>query len=70
VESSRQLPGESSGNSSWKRKQIRMRRKVANIMIALIVLFFVCWLPRSVLIMYRYYGDFQFNMSFIYAQMS
>ncbi|KAF6035722.1 NMBR [Bugula neritina] len=56
VKSSHGLPGETYNGSTLRRKQIRTRRKVANIMIALIFLFFVCWLPRSILTIHRIYA--------------
>lgn len=56
MKSSRGIPGESRDTSVWRKNQIRARKKVANIVIALIILFFICWLPRTVFLMMTFYG--------------
>ena len=61
VKSSYGIPGESPESFAWRNKQTRTRKKIAYIIIVLIVLFFICWLPRTVFIMQTFYGK-QNNM--------
>ncbi|XP_074663055.1 neuropeptide CCHamide-1 receptor-like [Tubulanus polymorphus] len=59
MRSSYQIPGEVSSQANHG-KQIEARKKVAKVVLSLVVIFVICWLPRHIFVMWFHFdpGDY------------
>ena len=57
VRSSQNMPGECQAH-----RQLQARKKVAQIVLSFVVIFFLCWFPRHIYLMWYHFSPDQFNM--------
>ena len=62
---SRQVPGEGSNQNAQQAEAVKTARKVTLMMIAVVVLYIVCWLPMFILVILEYISYLQLNGSLL-----
>lgn len=56
VKSVQRIPGESEECASWRKKTHDKRKRVAIIVVILVILFFICWVPSRVYIFLSFFS--------------
>ena len=57
VRSSQNMPGEGQAH-----RQLQARKKVAKLVLSFVIIFFLCWLPRQIYLMWYQFSDDPFNL--------